>query len=113
MPSFNAFCLKDPTDLFICFAILATGVLALECRFSNLMSDGVYGLRIGFLFFPFTTLLPSFSSNRSHIARVVRHFEGGQRLSPVRRRKSTVRKPCDLSTKPANGFEKRPVHSRS
>jgi len=43
---FSPFCLKDPTDLFICLAIFDTGVLALECCFNSLMSAAVYGLRV-------------------------------------------------------------------
>jgi hypothetical protein len=35
------FSLKDPTDLFICFDIFDTGVLAFECCFSGLISAAV------------------------------------------------------------------------
>ena len=48
IPSFSAFCLSDPFDLFISLAIFDTGVLALECCLSNFTSDAVYGLRAGF-----------------------------------------------------------------
>ena len=58
MLSFRAFCLNDPSDRFIAFAILDTGVLALECCFSSLMSAAVYGLRADF-FFALANLLSS------------------------------------------------------
>jgi hypothetical protein len=56
IPSVLAFCLKEPSDLFISFAIFGTGVLAFECCFSNLMSDTVYGLRAGFFLFALANL---------------------------------------------------------
>ena len=51
MPSLKAFCLSEPSVLFISLAIFETGVLAFECCFSSLMSAFVYGLLGGFLFF--------------------------------------------------------------
>jgi hypothetical protein len=53
MPSVPAFCLKDPSDLF------DTGVFAFECCLSNLMSAGVYGLRVGLFFVALANLLSS------------------------------------------------------
>ena len=65
-----AFCLRDPTDLFISFEIFETGVLAFECCFNNSISAGVYSLGAGLFFFPLATL---FSSNRGAlITRAVR-----------------------------------------
>lgn len=46
----RAFCLSEPSDRFISFASLDTGVLAFECALSNLTSDDVY-------FFPTDLLL--------------------------------------------------------
>ena len=77
------------------------------------MSDAVYGLRTAV--FRLTTLyLPdSCRIELTHIARAVSPFEGqGSPLSPIERRKSTVRKPSALSAMPANDFENRPVHNR-
>jgi hypothetical protein len=59
MPSVPAFCLNDPSDLFMSFAIFDTGVLAFECCLSNLMSDAVYGLRVGLVFFALANLISS------------------------------------------------------
>jgi hypothetical protein len=44
MPSLKAFCLSEPSVLFIRLTIFVTGVLAFECCFSSLMSAPVYGL---------------------------------------------------------------------
>jgi hypothetical protein len=55
-----AFCLNDPSDRFMSFAIFDTGVFAFECCLSNLMSAAVYGLRVGLVFFALANL---FSSN--------------------------------------------------
>lgn len=41
----RAFCLSEPSDRFISFDNLDTGVLAFECALSNLTSDEVYSLR--------------------------------------------------------------------
>jgi hypothetical protein len=54
MPSLKAFCLSEPSVLFISLAIFETGVLAFECCFSSLMS--AYGLLGGFLFFALAKL---------------------------------------------------------
>jgi hypothetical protein len=59
IPSFKAFCLKEPSDLFISFAIFGTGVLAFECCLKSLMSDAVYGLRVNLFLFRLITLLSS------------------------------------------------------
>ena len=56
MPSLNAFCLNEPSVLFMSLAIFETGVLSFECCFSNLMSAFVYGLLGGFLFFALAKL---------------------------------------------------------
>jgi len=56
MPSLKAFCLSEPSVLFISLAIFETGVLAFECCFSSLMSAFVYGLLGGFLFFALAKL---------------------------------------------------------
>jgi hypothetical protein len=50
MPSLKAFCLSEPSVLFMSLAIFETGVLDFECCFSSLMSAFVYGL-LGNLFF--------------------------------------------------------------
>ena len=50
IPSFNAFCRKDPSDFFMSFATFVTGVFAFECCLSNLMSAAVYGLRASLFF---------------------------------------------------------------
>src|SRR6516164_10745403 len=60
MPSVCAFCLREPSDLFMSFTILATGVLAFECCFNSLTSAAVYGLRPRF----FLALTTSYSLNR-------------------------------------------------
>ena len=59
MPSVPAFCLNDPSDLFINFASFETGVFAFECCLSNLMSAAVYGLRVGLFFVALANLLSS------------------------------------------------------
>src|ERR1700731_2729725 len=46
MPSVRAFCLNEPSDLFINFESLATGVRALECALSSFTSSFVYSLRL-------------------------------------------------------------------
>ena len=51
MPSVRAFCLNEPSDLFINFETLATGVRALECALSSFTSSFVYSLRLPFIFF--------------------------------------------------------------
>jgi hypothetical protein len=55
MPSANAFCLNDPSDLFISLEIFFTGVLAFECCFNSLISAAVYGFRAGFVIFTLAT----------------------------------------------------------
>lgn len=57
MPSFKAFCRKEPTERFMTLAIFDTGVLAFECCLSNLTSAAVYGLRAVSLFFALATLI--------------------------------------------------------
>ena len=56
MPSLNAFCLSEPSVLFMSLAIFVTGVPSFECCFSNLISAFVYGLLGGFLFFALAKL---------------------------------------------------------
>ena len=56
MPSLNDFCLSEPCVLFMSLAIFETGVLALECCFSNLISAFVDGLLGGSLFFALANL---------------------------------------------------------
>jgi len=56
MRSLKAFCLSEPSVLFMSLAIFETGVLAFECCFSSLMSSFVYGLLGGFLFFALAKL---------------------------------------------------------
>jgi hypothetical protein len=51
MPSVRAFCLNEPSDLFISFESLATGVRDLECALSSLTSSFVYSLRLLVAFF--------------------------------------------------------------
>jgi hypothetical protein len=51
MLSVRAFCLNDPSDLFISFESLTTGVRALECAFSSFTSSFVYSLRLLLVFF--------------------------------------------------------------
>jgi len=50
MPNTRAFCLREPSDLFISLEILATGVRALECALSSFTSSFVYSLRLFFVF---------------------------------------------------------------
>jgi len=50
MPRVRAFCLNEPSDRFINFESLATGVRALECALSSLTSSLVYSLRLLFVF---------------------------------------------------------------
>jgi hypothetical protein len=56
MPSFKAFCLNEPSVLFISLAIFDTGVLAFECCFSSLMSAFVYGLLVTLFFLALANL---------------------------------------------------------
>jgi len=56
MRSLKAFCLSEPSVLFMSLAIFETGVLAFECCFSSLMSAFVYGLGGGFFFFTLAKL---------------------------------------------------------
>src|SRR5260370_23737786 len=53
MPSFSAFCLKEPSDRFINLVSFDTGVLAFECAFNNLTSDAVYSVLLIFFFVAF------------------------------------------------------------
>jgi hypothetical protein len=63
MPSLKAFCLSEPSVLFISLAIFATGVLAFECCFSNLMSAPVYGVLLTL----FVLAFANFDSPRSDL----------------------------------------------
>ena len=45
MPSLSAFCRSEPTDRFVNFATLATGVRAFECVRSSFTSALVYSRR--------------------------------------------------------------------
>jgi hypothetical protein len=51
MPNFTACCLSEPAVRFINLTILATGVLALECARSSLLSCFDQGRRAAFRFF--------------------------------------------------------------
>jgi hypothetical protein len=51
MPSVRAFCLNEPSDLFISLESLVTGVLDLECALSSFTSSLVYSLRLFVLLF--------------------------------------------------------------
>jgi hypothetical protein len=71
---------------------LATGVLALECCFSGLMSEAVYGLRAGFFFLALTTWLSLRQAHYIAAGRGHQELESGNRarcLSPVQRRGSS------------------------
>jgi hypothetical protein len=48
MPNTRAFCLNEPSDRFIIFESLATGVRALECALSSFTSSLLYSLRAVF-----------------------------------------------------------------
>jgi hypothetical protein len=78
------------------------------------MSDAVYGLRTAVFRLTTLHLADSCRIALTHIACAVAFFEGqGSPLSPVERRKSTVRKPSALSAMLANDFENRPVQGPS
>jgi len=56
MPKTRAFCLREPSDLFISLEILATGVRALEYPLSSFTSSFVYSLRLFSVFFAIRVL---------------------------------------------------------
>jgi len=66
MPRVLAFCLRDPTDLFISFEIFEIGVLAFECLLQQLDISRSMGLS-------FFALANLFSSNQGAL-----HNTGGQ-----------------------------------